>query len=68
MHYFALLLMKKEPKPYNFFQRVSAIMMIVALLWLTISTPFVFEQQQKIAKQNSSAAADLPIAGTEEEA
>ena len=68
MHYFALLLMKKEPQPYNFFQRISAIMMIVALSWLTISAPFVFEQQQKIAKQNISATADLPIAGTEEEA
>ena len=42
-------------------------MMIVALSWLTISAPFVFEQQQKIAKQNTSATADLPIAGTEEE-
>ena len=43
-------------------------MMIVALSWLTISAPFVFEQQQKIAKQNTCANADLPIAGTEEEA
>ena len=60
--------MKKIPQPYSFFLRVSAIMMIVALSWLTISAPFVFEQQQKIAKQNSSACADLPIAGTEEEA
>ena len=68
MHYFALLLMKKVLQSYNFFQRLSALMMIVALSWLTISAPFVFEQQQKIAKQNTSATADLPIAGTEEEA
>lgn len=68
MHYFALLLMKKVSQPYNFFHCFSAIMMIVALLWLTISAPFVFEQQQKIAKQNSAAAADLPIAEAEEEA
>ncbi len=68
MHYFALLLMKKTPQPYSFFNRISAFMMIVALSWLTISVPFVFEQQQKIAKQNTSANADLPIAGTEEEA
>jgi hypothetical protein len=66
MCYFALLLMKKVSHSYNFFQRLSAIMMIVALSWLTISAPFVFEQQQKIAKQNTSA--DLPIAGNEEEA
>ena len=68
MLYFALRLMKKIPQPYSFFRRVSAILMIVALSWLTISAPFVFEQQQKIAKQNSSACADIPIAGTEEEA
>ena len=56
MHYFAPLLMKNAPQPYSFFNRVSAIMMIVALSWLTISAPFVFEQQQKIAKQNNSAS------------
>ena len=67
MHYFALLLMKKVSQSYNFFQRFSAIMMIVALTWLTISAPFVLEQQQKIAKQTTSAVADLPITGTEEE-
>lgn len=44
-------------------------MMIVALCWLTISAPFVFENQQKIAKQNCEAPADnIPLAGTEEEA
>jgi hypothetical protein len=68
MQYFAVLLMKNIPQPYSFFQRISAIMMIVALAWLTISAPFVFEQQQKMAKQNHSACADLPISGTEEEA
>lgn len=68
MYYFALLLMKNIPQPYSFFHRVSAIMMIVALSWLTISAPFVYEQQQKIAKENSSGFANLPIAGTDEEA
>ena len=68
MCYFALLLMKKVPQPYSFFNHVSAIMMIVALSWLTISAPFVFEQQQKIAKQNSSNCASLPITANEEEA
>lgn len=68
MHYFALLLMKNTPQPYSFFHRVSAIMMIVALSWLTVSAPFVYEQQQKIAKENSAGFANLPIGGTEEEA
>ena len=68
MSYFALLLMKKVPQPYSFFNRISALMMMIALSWLTISAPFVYEQQQEIAKQSSSASAELPIAGTEEEA
>ena len=68
MHYFALLLMKKVSKPYSFFHRVSAILMIVALSWLTVSAPFVYEQQQKMAKENSAGFANLPIPGTEEEA
>ena len=58
----------KVPQPYSFFNRISALMMMVALSWLTISAPFVYEQQQEIAKQSSSASAELPIAGTEEEA
>ena len=68
MCYFASLLMKNIPQPYSFFNHVSAIMMIVALLWLTISAPFVFEHQQKIAKENSSSSANFPIAANEEEA
>ena len=68
MCYFASLLMKNAPQPYSFFNRVSAIMMIVALLWLTISAPFVFEHQQKMAKESSSSFANFPIPGNEEEA
>jgi hypothetical protein len=68
MYYFASLLMKNAPQPYSFFNRVSAIMMIVALSWLTISAPFVFEQQEKMAKENSSSIVNFPIAGNEEEA
>src|SRR5215204_4809605 len=60
--------MKKIPEPYNFFHRVSATLMMVALCWLTISAPFVFENQQKIAKQNCEAPVEIPLAGTEEEA
>jgi hypothetical protein len=60
--------MKKGQQPYNFFSRLSAFIMIVALSWLTISAPFVYASQQEIAKQNNSAAAELPVAGTEEEA
>ena len=60
--------MKNETQLYSFFHHASAIIMIIALSWLTISAPFVFEQQQKMAKQNSSCCTNLPIAGNEEEA
>jgi hypothetical protein len=68
MTYFAASEMRKEQQSYNFFDRISAFMMIVALSWLTISTPFVYASQQEIAKQNSTATADLPFTETEEEA
>ena len=42
--------------------------MIVALSWLTVSAPFVFASQQETAKHTHTALADLPIAGSEEEA
>lgn len=60
--------MKKGLQSYNLLHRVSAVMMIVALCWLTISAPFVFERQQEIAKQNNPTLADLPLSATEEEA
>ena len=38
--------MNKNQKTYSFFQLASAVFMILALLWLTISTPFVYDSQQ----------------------
>lgn len=44
--------MNRNQKPYNFFQLASSVFMILALLWLTISTPFVYNSQQnKIGKE-----------------
>jgi len=61
--------MSGKQKTYNFFQKGSAIFMIVALLWLTVSTPFVFASQQELAKQDKMAAdTQSPLAGNEEEA
>lgn len=42
--------------------------MILALLWLTVSTPFVFASQQELAKQDKMADTQSPLAGNEEEA
>lgn len=41
--------------------------MIVALLWLTISAPFVYAGQQKIAKHCNTAHAETPLPCNEEE-
>ena len=56
-------------KYYSPFQLVSAVLMICALLWLTVSTPFVFESKQRIAaaKEQKAATAQAPM-GSEEQA
>ncbi len=40
--------------------------MIVALLWLTISTPFVFRVQQEVKKIQKEIAADLTSGSSED--
>jgi cytoskeletal protein RodZ len=60
--------MSGKQKTYNFFQKGSAIFMIVALLWLTVSAPFVFASQQELAKQDKIADTQSPLSGNEEEA
>ena len=63
--YFASGFMKRTRKTYTFFQLTSAVVMILALLWLTVSTPFVNAAQQESAKQNKAAWSN--IMGAEEE-
>jgi hypothetical protein len=66
MHYFAPLQMTKGRKTYNLYSKVSATLMILALLWLTISAPFVFASQQKTTGYHKVADVnDIP--GNEEE-
>ena len=61
--------MRKSQKTFNVFQLASAVFMIAALLWLTISAPFVYAGQQQMAKQEQTAEKGLPpLAGNEEEA
>ncbi|HSN60867.1 MAG TPA: hypothetical protein VLR49_08030 [Ferruginibacter sp.] len=42
--------MKKNRKKYSISQKASAVFMILALVWLTISTPFVCSFKQEMAK------------------
>jgi hypothetical protein len=66
-HYFATHLMKKSRKPYTFFQKASSIFLMLVLLWLTVSTPFVIATQQELAKQQKAMSCNLPISDSEEE-
>ena len=59
--------MKRYQKIFNPFHLLSAVFMILALLWLTISIPFVYASQQEHAKENKMASASIPLAGNEEE-
>lgn len=45
----------KTKRTYNVLQAASAVFMILALLWLTISAPFVYAGQAEIAKQTQQA-------------
>jgi hypothetical protein len=59
--------MKGRKKTYVFRHLASSVFMILALLWLTISAPFVQASQQELSKQLSSADASSPIDNNEEE-
>ena len=41
--------------------------MILALMWLTISAPFVYESQQQMAKYSKSSSAPMALDMTEDE-
>lgn len=59
--------MADKGKTYNFLHGVSAVLMILALLWLTISVPFVYAAQQEVAKQNKLSGGMTTDAGGEED-
>ena len=43
--------MKRTLKTYSFTHLASAVFMIAALLWLTVSVAFVYPAQQQLSKQ-----------------
>ena len=66
--------MQKGKKIYTFGQLASGILMLLALLWLTVSLPYVNEAQQKgkasITQQMEEKASEdegNPLANTTEE-
>ena len=63
--------MKPSQKIFSLRQIGSSLFMIMALLWLTVSTPFVFkaqqEQKKEIQKQSKQASNTNPFSNTTEE-
>ncbi|MEO6540222.1 MAG: hypothetical protein ABIN74_04485 [Ferruginibacter sp.] len=59
--------MKKSRKVYSVSQLFSAVIMILALMWLTVSTPFVLAHQQGLAKKHKMEKTTTALAGSEEE-
>jgi hypothetical protein len=59
--------MKRTSKIYSAFQAASAVFMMLALLWLTISLPYVYESQQKMAKEAKSTISDSSMADSSDE-
>ena len=53
-------------KIYTPFQLASAVFMILALLWLTISLPFVYENQQQLEKDQIATQDSSSSENTEE--
>src|SRR5215211_2863487 len=60
--------MKRIKKTYNILHCVSAVLMMLALLWLTISIPFVYASQQDLVKQHKLATETTNLTLAEEEA
>lgn len=60
--------MKRHKTQYGSRQLISAIFMMLALLWLTISIPFVYNSTQELAKQHKLTTVPANLAVAEEEA
>lgn len=59
--------MERTKNIYSILQKVSAVFMILALLWLTVSCPFVLASQHQLAKEGKITQTQSPPGGSEEE-
>jgi hypothetical protein len=59
--------MTTSRKIYTIPQLGSAVIMILLLMWLTVSLPFVYASQQELAKTSKTCSDQSPLAGSEEE-
>jgi hypothetical protein len=53
--------MNKKRKPYTFLKKATSIFLMLTLLWLTVSTPFIITMQQEQDRQEKSASFELPV-------
>ena len=73
MYYFCVTYTMVTKPTYTIFQRGSALSMILALVWLTVSAPMVFQYQQELKKSagilahESNADAGNPFSSSTEE-
>jgi hypothetical protein len=59
--------MKRPKTIFSIFQKGSAIFMMVALLWLTISAPFVLASQQQMDKMAKTMSSQSPLSTCDDE-
>jgi len=59
--------MRKSRNTFSVFQLASAVFMIAALLWLTISAPFVYAGQRQLAQHEKTTSIPVPLADNEED-
>lgn len=57
----------KRKTYYSQFHKFTALFLMVALVWLTISTPFVFNAQKAMAEHQHLKADQSPVTENEEE-
>jgi len=60
--------MKKGQPTYRLFNKLSAVAMILALLWLTISAPFIMAAAMEDDPPGQLASTELPCTNNDEEA
>lgn len=57
----------RRKKYYTKFQQLTAVFLAATLVWLTISTPFVFNAQKAMAEREQKTADYNPFTDNEEE-
>lgn len=67
MYYFRRKLNMYGTQTYNMLHKISGVCMILMLLWLTLSAPFVLAAKQELAKLAHKAFTLSAMAGCEEE-